>query len=162
MGDTKDVYITRVFNFPIEAVWHAWVTADLVKQWWGPMGFTCPVADMHVEEGEASLVCMRAPKEFGGMDIYNTWTYTVVKPSERLEYTLRFTDKNGNVLDPAAMNIPAPKEVPHIITFAKKGDHTEVTVTEKGYANEQVVETSRKGMEECLDKMVTALEASQK
>ena len=60
----RDVIVTRVFDAPVEQVWNAWVEPEMVKQWWGPTGFTCPLAEMDFREGGTSLVCMRAPKEF--------------------------------------------------------------------------------------------------
>ena len=154
--DSLKMVITRVFDASPEQVWKAWNTEELVRQWWGPKGFTCPVANMNVKEGARSFVCMRAPKEFGGMDMYNTWTYQKIVPMQRLEYTLNFTDKEGNILNPTAIGMPPgiPKDVPHVITFKDLGNNrTEVTVTEQGYTSAQVVELSRSGMEECLDKM---------
>lgn len=56
--------------------------------------FTSPLAKMDFREGGVSLVCMRAPKEFGGFDMYNTWTYTKIVPHERIEFTLNFSDKD--------------------------------------------------------------------
>jgi hypothetical protein len=47
-----------------------------------------------------------------------------------------------------------PKNVPHVITFKDLGNNkTEVTVTEYGYTSADVVELSKSGMSECLDKM---------
>jgi uncharacterized protein YndB with AHSA1/START domain len=156
----KDMTLVRVFDAPVEAVWKAWTESSAVMKWWGPKDFTCPVADMDVREGGTSLVCMRAPADLGGMDIYSTWTYTKVVPNERLEYILRFTDKDGTPLDPITIGLPAgiPKEVPHIIAFKAKDGKTEVTITEKGYTTDMVVESSRQGMEQCCDKMGAALE----
>lgn len=162
--DSLNMVITRVFDASPEQVWKAWNTEELVKQWWGPKGFTCPVANMNVKEGGRSLVCMRAPKEFGGMDMYNTWTYQKIVPMQRLEYTLNFTDKDGNVLNPTAIGMPPgiPSEVPHVITFKDLGNNkTEVTVTEHGYTSSQVVELSRSGMAECLDKMAEIFKKKQ-
>ena len=68
----RDLVVTRVFGAPVEQAWKAWVDPEYVMQWWGPEGFTCPVAKMDFREGGTSLVCMRAPKEFGGQDMYNT------------------------------------------------------------------------------------------
>src|SRR3990172_8946675 len=99
----RDLIVTRVFDASIEQVWKAWVESEKVKQWWGPTGFTCTLAEMDFREGGTSLVCMRAPKEFGGQDLYNTWAYTKIIPMERFEYTLQFTDKNGKAFDPAEM-----------------------------------------------------------
>jgi len=158
--DTLNMITTRIFDAAPEQVWKAWSNEDLVKQWWGPKGFTCPVAKMSFREGGVSLVCMRTPKEYGGQDMYNTWTYQKIVPMERIEYILNFTDKDGNKLDPAAIGMPAgiPKDVPHIISFKDLGNNrTEVTVAEYGYTSPEVVKLSRSGMEECLDKMAEAL-----
>ncbi len=71
----RNVVLTRVFEAPLEEVWRAWVESGMVRQWWGPAGFTCTLAEMDFREGGTSLVGMRAPAEFGGQDLYNTWTY---------------------------------------------------------------------------------------
>jgi uncharacterized protein YndB with AHSA1/START domain len=108
---------------------------------------------MDVREGGTSLVCMRAP---GVGDLYNTWTYTAIVPMERLEFIHRFSDENGTARDPSDFELPAaiPAEVPHVVIFEQlDGDRTRLTVREIGYPNEAIVETSRLGMEQCLDKM---------
>ena len=53
-----DLVVTRVFDAPVEAVWKAWTDAEQVKKWWGPDGFTAPVAKLDFREGGTSLVCM--------------------------------------------------------------------------------------------------------
>ena len=80
MSDTFDVVVSRTFPVPPDQVWRAWDESDLVKQWWGPTGFSCPVADVDLRVGGRTLVAMRAPAEFGGGDMYSTWTYTEVVP----------------------------------------------------------------------------------
>lgn len=122
----------------------------------GPDGFTCPVAKMDFREGGTSLVCMRAPKEFGGQDMFNTWTYEKIVPMERFVYILRFSDKDGNMMDPAKQGLPPemPKEVRNEVTFKELAkDKTEVTVTEYDWTVGQMMEMSQKGLEQCLDKM---------
>jgi uncharacterized protein YndB with AHSA1/START domain len=76
-------------------VWRAWSESKKMMRWWGPTGFTCPVARMDVREGGTSLVCMRSPD---GHDIYNTWTYERVAPMRELEFIQRFADSDGNTL----------------------------------------------------------------
>jgi uncharacterized protein YndB with AHSA1/START domain len=152
----RDVIVTRVFDAPVEQVWNAWVEPEMVKQWWGPTGFTCPLAEMDFREGGTSLVCMRAPKEFGGQDMYNTWTYEEIEPMKRLLYTLRFTDKDGKAFDPAEMGLPPgiPKAVRDINTFKDLGNgKTEVIVIEYSYTSDQAHDLSKVGLEQCLDKM---------
>lgn len=153
---TKNLTITRVISAPVEEVWQAWNESDKVMQWWGPTGFSCPVARMDVRAGGVSLVAMRAPKEWGGQDMYNTWTYTAVEQPHRLEYIVHFSDKDGNKVDPATQNLPPgmPGEVPHVVTFTALDDNrTEVTITEHGYTSDQIVELSKAGMNQCFDKM---------
>ena len=155
----KDMVLIRVFDAPVEQVWKAWSESDQVMRWWGPTGFTCPLAIMNFKEGETSLVCMRAPKEFGGMDMFNTWSYTKIVPTQRIEFILNFSDKDGNKLDPDKIGLPPgiPKEIPHVILFKSIGSNkTEITITEYGYASEEAANISKSGMEQCLDKMAAS------
>lgn len=157
---TKTMTMTRTFDAPVAEVWKHWSDSEKVMKWWGPKGFTSPLAKMNFREGGVSLVCMRAPQEFGGFDMYNTWTYKKIVPHERIEFTLNFSDKDGNKLDPAKIGLPPgiPMDVPHVITFKTLGDKkTEMTVTESGYTTDQAVETSKAGLSECLDKMAQSL-----
>ncbi len=103
---TFNVVVTRSFDAPVHEVWRAWSEPSYVKQWWGPAGFTCPLADMDFREGGTSLVCMRAPQEYGGMELYNTWTYSRIEPDHLIEFVMRFTDKDRANLDPAQAGIP--------------------------------------------------------
>lgn len=153
MTDTLNMVLTRVFDAPLERVWNAWHEPEQVRKWWGPKGFTSPLAKMDFREGGVSLVCMRSPD---GFDMYNTWTYRKIVPMQRIEYVLNFSDKDGNKLDPSAIGMPTgiPQDVPHVILFNDLGNgRTEVTVTEYGYTTPEIVELSKAGMAECLDKM---------
>jgi uncharacterized protein YndB with AHSA1/START domain len=156
----KDVVVTRVFDAPVDLVWKAWVEPDMVKQWWGPDGFTCTLAEMDFREGGTSLVCMRAPVEFGSQDLYNTWTYEEIVRLKRFVYILRFTNENGVAFDPAELGMPPgiPKEVRNVNIFKDLGDgKTELNITEYGYHTNQVADLSKTGLEQCLDKMAVSL-----
>jgi uncharacterized protein YndB with AHSA1/START domain len=83
---TRDLIVTRVFDAPIELVWKAWTNPEHIMRWWGPEGFTSPSAVIDFREGGMALVCMRAPKEFGGQDMYSTWAYEKIVPMERIEF----------------------------------------------------------------------------
>lgn len=64
----KDLVVTRVFDALVDLVWKAWTDPEQVMRWWGPEGFTSPVAMIDFREGGTSLVCMRSPE---GQDFYN-------------------------------------------------------------------------------------------
>lgn len=155
---TLEMVLTREFAAPVARVWQAWTAAEDVKRWWGPEGFTAPVAEIDVRVGGTSLVCMRSPD---GQDMYNTWTYTVIAPERRLEFVQHFADAQGNPIAPAEAGLPPeiPSEVPHIITFtALDADRTELTVLEQGYRDAWVVEMSQAGMAQCLEQMAGVVE----
>jgi uncharacterized protein YndB with AHSA1/START domain len=126
-------------------------------KWWGPNGFTAPVARMDFREGGTSLVCMRSPE---GQDFYNTWTYRKVVPMKLIEFVSNFADKDGKRIDPVSIGLPPgiPQDVRHVVTFKARGDNqTEMAVTEYGYTSDQIYEISKAGQEQCLDKMATSL-----
>jgi uncharacterized protein YndB with AHSA1/START domain len=154
---TYDVVVTRVFDAPVERVWQAWSDPADVKQWWGPDGFTAPVAEMDFREGGKSLVCMSS-SQFG--DLYSTWTYRTIRPLEQIDFVHEFANKDGEKIEPASLGLPPgiPSQVPQSVTFRTvDGNKTEMTVSEYGYTSEDVVAISRVGLEQCLDKIAALL-----
>ena len=160
IGGKQNLVFTRVFDAPLSRAWKVWKDPELVKQWWGPKGFTSPSADIDFREGGMSLVCMRAPKSMGGQDMYSTWHYEKIVPLERIEYIHNLADKQGNTIDPAQMGMPAdfPRDLRNSVAFKALDDNkTEITITEYDWPVGQMRELSKQGMEECLDKMAAAL-----
>lgn len=152
-----DLNVTRTFDTTAERVWSAWTEPDLVMRWWGPAGFTAPLARMDVRKGGASLVCMRTPD---GHDLFNTWTYEVVRRPHRLEFVMGFSDADARPVEPAALGLPpdVPDGVRHVVTITPSGDgRTKLSVTEHGYASPETVQLSRLGLEQCLDKMAAVV-----
>jgi uncharacterized protein YndB with AHSA1/START domain len=155
-SETFDVVSPREFAAPVTEVWRAWSDPAYLTQWWGPAGFSSPSADLDFRVGGTSLVCMRAPAEFGGQDMYTAWTYRRIEPMNSIEFDVRFTDRTG-ASAPSPPGVPA--EVRHIVTFTSvAADRTSMTVTEFGYPDEQVRNQSKVGLEQCLDKMAALLE----
>jgi uncharacterized protein YndB with AHSA1/START domain len=156
MSDTFDVVVRRTFPVPPREAWGAWSESDLVKRWWGPDGFTCPMADVDLRVGGRTLVAMRAPAEFGGGDLYSTWTFTEVVPHSRIAYVFNFADQHGNRLVPAdlGMGQGIPDDGEHLVTFDDLGDgRTEMIIIEHGYTTEDARNLSQGGLEQCVDKM---------
>lgn len=155
-----DLVLTRVFHAPIERVWKAWSEPEKVMQWWGPDRFTSPSATIDFREGGTSLVCMRAPKEFGGQDMYSTWAYTKIVPMKSIEYIHNLADKHGNKVDPVKLGMPSdfPRDQRNLVTFKAVGENkTEITVTEFEWTVGKMLELSETGLNQCLDKMAASL-----
>ena len=149
----RDLVITRIFDAPVEQLWKAWSDPEYVMQWWGPNGFTAPLAKIDFREGGTSLVCM-SPPQFG--DMYSTWHYQEIMPLQRIDYIHNLADKDGNKIDPTSVGMPPdfPQDQRNLVTFKDLGNgKTELTVTEYGWTEGQMREMSKMGMEQCLDKM---------
>jgi len=155
---TRDLVVTRVFDAPIELAWKAWTDPDYVMRWWGPEYFTSPSAKIDLRVGETSLVCMRAPKDFGGMDIYSTWVYQQIVPMQRIEFIQNLSDEKGNLLDPATLGLPPefPRDTRTVVTFKDLGNgKTEMTVTQYNMpgADTEMGKNAELGLNQSLDKM---------
>lgn len=158
--DSIDLEVSRKLNVTAELSYRAWTESAYLERFWGPSGFTCPVAEMDVRVGGVSLVCMRARAEYGGMELFNTWSYEVVEPGRRLEFVLRFTNASREPISPQAMGIPlgVPGEVPHVLTFVDlPGGTSELKVVERGYSTLEAVEMSKAGLLQTLDKLAAVL-----
>lgn len=153
---TYDVEVTRTFDAPVERVWRAWADADEVKKWWGPEGFSCPLAEVDLRVGGRTLVAMQASPEYGGGTWYNTWNFSRVEPLSRIEYTINFTDAQGNRLTPtdAGLSADTPVDGRHEVTFHDLGDgRTQMRMVEHGFRSAEMRDRSRMGLDQCLDKM---------
>jgi len=160
MSEKRDVVITRTLEAPIEQVWNAWTQPEFVMRWWGPTGFTSPSCKIDFRVGGKYLFHMRAPKDFqGGQDFYTAGVYRKIVPLTLIEFTQGFSDKDGNLIDPASMGMPPdfPKEIPSSLSFKRVGAKTELTVIEYGWTAGQMRDLSERGMNECLDKLAAVL-----
>jgi uncharacterized protein YndB with AHSA1/START domain len=98
------VVIERTFEANVDLVWKMWTDPEYFKNWYGPNGFTVPVARMDLRIGGNRLICMASPD--GSMKMWTTGEYVEIIPEKRLVYTESPADENGNVVSPAAMGMP--------------------------------------------------------
>lgn len=92
-GMGSEFVITRVFDAPREMVWKMWIDPELVKQWFGPQGFTAPVIKSDFRVGGRYLYDMRDPE---GKDYRSAGEYREIAPNERIVATDYFADEQGN------------------------------------------------------------------
>ena len=133
------IVIERTFNVPVNVIWQMWTQPEHFKNWYGPEGFTVPVAEMDVRVGGKHLFCMLTPD--GSRKMWSTGEYTEVVPNKRLVYTDSIADEHGNVVLPSAYGMnddehPATTEV--IVLLEDLDGRTKMVVTHAGLpANEQ-------------------------
>lgn len=84
----RELVITRLIDAPRENVFKAWTDPELLKQWFAPLPFTTPVAELDVRPGGANFIVMRSPD---GKDMPNHGVYLEVIPNEKLVLTDAYT-----------------------------------------------------------------------
>jgi uncharacterized protein YndB with AHSA1/START domain len=122
----------------------------------GPEGFTSSLALIDFREGATSLVCMSS-SEYG--DQYSIWQYEKIVPMQRIECIHNLADKDGKKVDPVELGMPPdfPQDQRHTVTFNDLGNgQTEMTVTEYGWTVGHMMELSKLGLNQCLDKMAAS------
>jgi uncharacterized protein YndB with AHSA1/START domain len=84
----RDLVLTRIIDAPREKLFKAWTDPELLKQWFAPLPYSTPVAELDVRPGGASLIVMRGPD---GTEMPNRGVYLDVVANERLVFTDAFT-----------------------------------------------------------------------
>lgn len=150
--------VSRVVAAPVERAWEAWTDADLIRRWWGPQGFVGSAPRVDFREGGTTLVGMSME---GGPELFNTWTYTGIVDRRRIEFVSRFADGSGAEVDPAQVGLPpsVPSAVRHVVTFEAVDDGAKVTVEEFDYEPGSMLEQSKMGQEQVMDKFAALFPA---
>jgi uncharacterized protein YndB with AHSA1/START domain len=94
-GGGRELVLTRLIDAPRETLYRAWTEPALLKEWFAPLPYTTPHAELDVRPGGASLVVMRGPD---GKEMPMRGIYLEVVPNERLV----FTDAYERAWEPSA------------------------------------------------------------
>ena len=88
MSADRELTLTRLIDAPQEKVYRAWTDPNLLKQWFAPLPYTTPVAELDVRPGGSAFIVMRGPD---GKDLPNHGVYLDVVPNQRLVSTDAYT-----------------------------------------------------------------------
>ncbi len=126
------VVIERTFEAPVDLIWQMWTQPELFQKWYGPKGFTIPVAKMEVRVGGTRLICMASPD--GSMKMWTTGKYLEIVPTRRLVYSESPADENGKVVSPSAMGMPEgyPATTEVTVLLEDLGGRTKMVMTHAG------------------------------
>ena len=86
------VRVSRVFSAPREMVFRAWSSAEHIKRWFCPDGYSVPEAKVELRVGGAFEVCMRSPE---GVDHWTRGTFAEIVAPERLTIDHHIVDPCG-------------------------------------------------------------------
>jgi uncharacterized protein YndB with AHSA1/START domain len=85
---THELSLTRFIPAPREKVFRAWTDPEILKQWFAPLPYTTPVAELDVRPGGANFIVMRSA---AGEELPNRGVYLEVVANERLVFTDAYT-----------------------------------------------------------------------
>jgi len=122
---SRPFILSREFNAPRELMWSLWTEQDHFTRWFGPKGFTMPVAKMDFRPGGLFHYCLTSSdgKELWGKAVYRE----IVKP-EKIVWVNSFSDKNAGLTRHPFSKDLWPLELLTEVTFAEQGGRTTVTV----------------------------------
>jgi uncharacterized protein YndB with AHSA1/START domain len=149
------VVIERTFDAAVDLIWQMWTDPEHFKNWYGPKGFTVPVADMDMRVGGTRLICMASPD--GSMKMWTTGEYTEIVANKRLVYTESPADENGNVVSPSAMGMPDgyPATTEVTVLLVDLGGRTKMVMTHSGVPADS---GAGGGWEQAFDKLADHIE----
>jgi len=152
----KELIISRIFDAPRELVWKVWTVPDLIMRWWGPEGFTAPVAKIDLRVGGKYLYAMRSPE---GKDFWSTGIYRELVPPERIVATDSFADEKGNVVPASHYGMTGdwPSELLATMTFEDQKGKTKFTLRHEGLPPGEMTESAKAGWNGSFDKLEKVL-----
>ena len=145
----RELVLTRHIDATPDRVFDAWTKPELVTQWFAPLPWTTPRAELDVRPGGSSMVVMCDPE---GNEFPNRGVYLEVVKNERL------------VITDAYSTAWEPSEKPFmtlILTFEKEGGGTRYTARARHWteADREAHEKMgfHEGWSQCTDQLAALL-----
>lgn len=118
---SRELSITRVFDAPRDLVFQAWTDGKMLAQWFGPQGFTNPVAEVDARVGGKIHIVMRAndeiAKAMGFRDAPMRGEFKELDPPRKLAFVNNAVDADDNVILSGLTTV----------TFTEQGNKTKMT-----------------------------------
>jgi len=124
-----ELKFSRTFKADLEVVFKALTHPDVIKKWFGPHGYSCPVVEVDLRVGGSYHIEMKPPE--GGIIKLNG-VYTIVNPPNALAYTWQWDE-------------PDAVETLAKVRFHRSGDGTKVLAEQGEFASEESKEGHRLG-----------------
>jgi uncharacterized protein YndB with AHSA1/START domain len=133
---TTVLRITRTFPASRERVFDAFTRPELLRQWWGPAGFSLPEANLELRVGGAYRFAMRPPQ---GEVMYLGGVFKEIERPSRLSYTWAWEGM--------------PSQTLVTIEFREAEGDTEVLLTQEPFKNAEDVALHDQGWNGGFDKL---------
>jgi uncharacterized protein YndB with AHSA1/START domain len=144
-ADPGPLRLERRFNAPAEAVFEAWMSAEVLKRWW-PAGsdWETPIAEVDARVGGSLRLVMHSPEgeEFGG-----SGEYVEITPPERLVFTWTWDGHEGDA------------QLVEVEFNEHPDGTTTVVLTNRGLRDEESKRSHREGWQASFDNLERVLAA---
>jgi uncharacterized protein YndB with AHSA1/START domain len=142
--DTKTLHIRRTFQAPVEAVFDAWTSEEVIRRWWqAERDWETAEAEVDLRVGGVVRVVMRDPHK--NVDHGGGGRYTEIDPPTRLAFTWLWDGDNRRTLIE--------------LDFEEADGVTTVDFTHSGLWDEEAVRSHEGGWGRILDNLKRTLEA---
>jgi uncharacterized protein YndB with AHSA1/START domain len=91
--ENKRLTVVRPFDAPLEQVWEAWTTSEILDHWWAPNPYRAQTKTMDFREGGRWLYDMVGPE--GERSLCRV-DYKTIDPHRSITSTVMFCDEEGN------------------------------------------------------------------
>jgi uncharacterized protein YndB with AHSA1/START domain len=145
----------RVFDAPRELVFEAYSTAEHLKNWWGPKGWTLPFCEVDFRPGGTWLYCMKGPVGSEDGEMMESWgkaVYQEIIEPERIVYKDTFVDSDGS-------RVEGTPEMLITVEFVEEEGKTRLISKTLFESAEQLQQVLEMGMEQGFSETLDRLEA---
>lgn len=148
----KELFMTHLFDAPIEVVFEAWTDPEKLKHWYAPEGCTIEYKSIEVKKGGSFHYYINDPLHGGA---WVMGTYLEILPPERLVFSIHLSNEQGDMINGSADGKSAgwPGEVRTTVTFEYIGNQTKATIHEAVSEEEARKTGAYKGWIEMFNKL---------
>ena len=144
-GTQHELVLTRLIDASRQNLFRCWSEPDLLKQWFAPLPYTTPHAELDVRPGGSCLITMRSPD---GQDMPMQGVYLEVVADEKLVTTDAFS----------SAWVPSAKPfMTTVVTFADEAGKTRYTARVRHWSAEDRAAHEAMGFHEgwgqCADQL---------
>jgi len=142
-----ELVLDRLIDAPREKLFRCWTDPELLKQWFAPLPYTTPHAELDARTGGANFIIMKSPE---GEEMPMRGVYLEVVKNEKIVFTDAYTRPWE------------PSDKPFftgIITFADEGGKTRYTARALHWTDEDCAAHEKMGFHEGWGQCADQLEA---
>lgn len=139
---SRVVRIERTFEAPVETVFDAWTTPEVIRRWFHCRSdWDTPEAEVDLRIGGKVLVVMRKPD---GTEVKANGEFTIIDQPHRLVMTWTFDD------DPSNQQLLE-------LTLSESDGSTTVILVNSGISGDDRRDAQHQGWDGCLNQLTQAL-----